>query len=329
MREMPGESSEAPERPPTPLSRRERERILRAPSDGVVGDPPSRRPILFVVAGVVLLVVGGMFGLAALSGDGDMATTDTETDEVADAATGDGSTTGDAAGDGQDDATGTDGGDGDDGAGENDQTPTTTAAAPTTASAPSRPSTTMPSTAPPGPIGTPLQAILQGGVVTIDGQVPSPEDAEAVIGVLETVAGGGNVDSTLTVDPAAPAPSGVSLTVGDGISFAIGSATIESAFLPILDRMAALMLDDPNISIVVEGHTDGTGDPVRNLALSQQRAEVVVEYIADQGINRFRLEPRGRGSTEPVADDATAEGQALNRRIEFVVVGLSLGSATP
>ncbi|MEL6986070.1 MAG: OmpA family protein, partial [Actinomycetota bacterium] len=156
--------------------------------------------------------------------------------------------------------------------------------------------------------------------------VPTAEDAAAVIGVLETVAGGDGVESAMVIDPAAPSPSGVSLTVGEGVTFAIGSATIESTFLPILDRMATLMLEDPNISIVVEGHTDGTGDPVRNLALSQQRAEAVVDYIAEQGVNPFRLEPRGRGSTEPVADDSTAAGQARNRRIEFVVVGLPLGS---
>lgn len=325
MREMPGDSSQAPQRPPTPLSRRERERLLRAPSDGANGEPPSRRPILFVVAGVVLLVVAGMFGLAALSGDGDLAATDTGDAVDADD---EGSASGDASGasdaDDEGDGTGTDVTD-DEPAEE--QTATTAAASPTTAPPPSRPSTTVPSTAPPGPIGTPLQAVLQDGVVSVDGQVPSTGDAETVISVLEMVAGGGNVESALVVDPQSVAPSGISLAVGDGVSFAIGSTTIESAFLPILDRMAALMLDDPNISIVVEGHTDGTGDPVRNLALSQERAEVVVDYIADQGINRFRLEPRGRGSTEPVGDDSTAEGQAQNRRIEFVVVGLSLGSA--
>ncbi len=304
-----------PGRPPTPLSRRERERMLRAPAVGFEGTPPDRRPILAVVAGIAILAVAGMFGLAALSGDGDMAAPATTIDE----------------GSGAEDGAGVEGADADEGEGEGGDggsTATTEPAAPTSAPPPSRPATTVPSTATVVPLGSALQANLANGVVTVEGDVSSADDAATVVAVLETVVGDGSVESALVVDPEAAPPAGVSLVVGDSVSFAIGSATIETDFLPVLDRMAELMAQDPNISIVVKGHTDGTGDPVRNLALSQERAENVVDYIADQGINRFRLEPRGRGSTEPVGDDATAEGQAQNRRIEFVLLGLGLGPTT-
>jgi len=303
-----------PERPPTPLSRRERERILRAPTVGVDGTPPDRRPILFVVAGIAILAVAGMFGLAALSGDGDVITAPSTT---IDEATGS---------DEGEEGTASDAGD----AGSDGSTATTGPAAPTSVPPPppSRPPTTVPSTAVVTPLGSALQANLADGVVSVEGEVPSLDDAAIVVAALEAVAGDGNVDSALVVDPEASPPAGVSLVVGDSVSFAIGSSAIEPGFLPVLDRMAELMAQDPNISIVVKGHTDGTGDPVRNLALSQERAEAVVDYIADQGVNRFRLEPRGRGSTEPVADDATVEGQAQNRRIEFVVLGLALDPAT-
>ncbi len=307
-----------PGRPPTPLSRRERERILRAPTAGLDGAPPDRRPVLALVAAIAILAVAGMFGLAALSGDGDMAAPATTIDDAAaedtDGSSSEGEGSGDSDGDGET------GGDG---------TATTAPAAPTSVPPPpSRPTTTVPSTAAAAPLGSALQANLADGVVSVEGDVPSAEDAAVIVAVLETVAGTGNVDSALVVDPEASTPAGVSLVVGDSVSFTIGSSAIESGFLPVLDRMAELMAQDPNISIVVKGHTDGTGDPVRNLALSQERAENVVDYIADQGINRFRLEPRGRGSTEPVGDDATAEGQAQNRRIEFVLLGLGLGPTT-
>ncbi len=317
MSDLRGEDDSAldgPARPPTPLSRRERERILRAPSVGVDGTPPDRRPTLFVVAGITILAVAGMFGLAALSGDGDSVTAPSTTIDSADS---DDSSDADGSGDGADGSVDADG-----------STSTTDPSVPTSAPPPSSRPTTVPSTAAVVQRGSALQANLADGVVVVEGDVPSPEDAAVVVAALETVAGDGNVESALIVDPEASTPAGVSLVVGDNISFAIGSSAIESDFVPILDRMAELMAQDPNISIVVKGHTDGTGDPVRNLALSQERAEAVVDSIAEQGINRFRLEPRGRGSTEPVADDATAEGQAQNRRIEFILLGLALGPTT-
>ena len=141
---------------------------------------------------------------------------------------------------------------------------------------------------------------------------------------MEPVVGVGRVDSGLVIDPAAAAPAGLSLTVVDEIVFAPGADAIEPAFLPTLDQIVALMNIDPSLTVVVRGHTDATGDRVENLALSQRRADAVVVYIASKGINGFRLEPQGRGSTEPVADDATADGRRRNRRIEFSIQGFRL-----
>ena len=169
-----------------------------------------------------------------------------------------------------------------------------------------------------------IRGALTSGTVTLTGVVPTLEDERSLVGLMESVVGRGNVESNVEIRPGAPQPVDLSLDIADDIQFAVGSANIAPEFLPTLDQIVTLMKLDPNLTAVVKGHTDNTGDKVENLALSQRRAEAVVSYVASQGINRFRLEPQGRGSTEPIAEEATSEGRRQNRRIEFALQGLRL-----
>ena len=75
----------------------------------------------------------------------------------------------------------------------------------------------------------------------------------------------------------------------------------------------------PDIKVWVTGHTDSVGDREYNIRLSQQRADVVIEYLVGKGMDRARLTAIGFGYSQPVADNATEEGRAKNRRIEFRV----------
>ena len=75
----------------------------------------------------------------------------------------------------------------------------------------------------------------------------------------------------------------------------------------------------PQFNIDIEGHTDAEGRPDRNLVLSQQRAQSVVDYLVDAGIPVERLRAVGYGETRPVAPNDTSENRARNRRIEFSV----------
>ena len=70
----------------------------------------------------------------------------------------------------------------------------------------------------------------------------------------------------------------------------------------------------------VDGHADTVGDANPNQDLSERRAMSVATWLAQQGIAPSRLEPSGRGLTEPIADNATAEGRALTRRVEIVAL---------
>jgi OOP family OmpA-OmpF porin len=75
----------------------------------------------------------------------------------------------------------------------------------------------------------------------------------------------------------------------------------------------------PETTAVIEGHTDEVGTTADNMRLSQRRAESVVSYLADRGIARTRMQAVGYGETRPLADNGTALGQRLNRRVNAVV----------
>jgi len=100
------------------------------------------------------------------------------------------------------------------------------------------------------------------------------------------------------------------------ITFASMSTDIRSDDQPALDQLATWLADNPEANITVIGHTDNDGDADFNQQLSEQRAESVVTYLVEQGIDRNRLTAIGFGPSQPVADNGTAEGRRANRRVE-------------
>jgi OOP family OmpA-OmpF porin len=87
----------------------------------------------------------------------------------------------------------------------------------------------------------------------------------------------------------------------------------------LLDRLIETALRCPTANIEVAGHTDSDGDNAANQALSEKRAQAVMDYLVKAGLPAGRFTAIGYGSTEPVAANDTDEGKAQNRRIEFVV----------
>jgi OOP family OmpA-OmpF porin len=102
-----------------------------------------------------------------------------------------------------------------------------------------------------------------------------------------------------------------------GIAFDTGKATIKPSSFPTLDAAAKVLSDYPDLRVEISGHTDSTGTLERNLQLSGERAAAVKGYLIGKGIASDRIETRGAGPNEPVADNSTKEGRARNRRIEF------------
>lgn len=103
------------------------------------------------------------------------------------------------------------------------------------------------------------------------------------------------------------------------IFFDLGKATLRSESNAELDRLVNLLKEVSNLKIEISGHTDNTGSAITNDALSQQRAEAVVNYLTSQGINSSRLIAQGYGSNKPVASNNTSDGRQQNRRTEFEI----------
>ena len=85
----------------------------------------------------------------------------------------------------------------------------------------------------------------------------------------------------------------------------------------VLDQIASVLLRFPETNVAIEGHTDSTGASELNLRLSLLRATTVRDYLIDKGVSVYNLRALGFGEEVPIADNQTAEGRAINRRIEF------------
>lgn len=107
----------------------------------------------------------------------------------------------------------------------------------------------------------------------------------------------------------------------DKVFFATGKDVIQKKSYELLDNIAAVLSSHPEIkSVRVEGHTDNAGDAAKNKDLSDRRAKAVVKYLTDKGIAADRLVGEGFGQERPIADNATEEGKANNRRVDFAIV---------
>lgn len=106
------------------------------------------------------------------------------------------------------------------------------------------------------------------------------------------------------------------------IYFDMGKATIKPQSFAVLDSIAKMLKENPNIIVEIQGHTDDVGSEEYNLELSQRRAEAVKNYLVQvHGIDPTRLIARGYGEYRPIAPNDTPEGRAKNRRVEFVIQG--------
>ena len=106
----------------------------------------------------------------------------------------------------------------------------------------------------------------------------------------------------------------------DDVNFELNSATLTAGSRATLQRVAEALRGEPNLRAEIAGHTDSSGADDYNMRLSQQRADAVLTWLVGEGIERNRLQARGYGETQPVADNGTADGRARNRRVEFRVL---------
>lgn len=176
------------------------------------------------------------------------------------------------------------------------------------------------------------------GTVTLIGTVATPAERMAAESVARSVVGADfRIDNRLLIDEGDDEPEEEanelaavtdedlvlqntisSVLARNPIAFASASADIDPESLATLDALADVLRESAE-QVLIAGHTDTDGDPDDNLLLSQQRAEAVVDYLTEAGIDSARLSAQGFGGTLPVADNITKEGKAANRRIEAII----------
>ena len=106
--------------------------------------------------------------------------------------------------------------------------------------------------------------------------------------------------------------------VTNGIRFDVNKTTIRPESMGTINSIYKILNDNPELKFSVEGHTDSDGDGALNQTLSEGRAQAVMNKLIEMGISADRLSFKGFGESKPIAENATAEGKANNRRVEFV-----------
>ena len=128
---------------------------------------------------------------------------------------------------------------------------------------------------------------------------------------MEASTRGTGVEVTQTAD------NQLKLNIPSDISFDVNRADIQPNFRPILDTFAQGLLRNPMARVRIIGHTDSTGTDAINNPLSVNRAASVRDYLTARGVPSASITIDGRGSREPMASNASADGRARNRRVEI------------
>ncbi len=160
------------------------------------------------------------------------------------------------------------------------------------------------------------------GVVSRNGCPEPDRDGDGVIDRLDncpTEAGSAEFDGCKAKQLAVIKDGAIEIR--ESVFFANGKDLIEKRSFGLLDNVAAVLVAHPELSkVVVEGHTDNAGKAEWNQKLSEGRAAAVVKHLVKKGVAAERLESKGFGDTQPIADNGTSEGRTQNRRVVFKVV---------
>jgi len=113
---------------------------------------------------------------------------------------------------------------------------------------------------------------------------------------------------------------GILITFDSGLMFDVDSYNLRSATRQNLQELSDVLQKYDETEVLVQGHTDSTGDEQYNLELSNNRAKSVQAYLVTQGVSNSRLVTMGLGESEPIATNSTASGRQQNRRVEIAIV---------
>ena len=179
-------------------------------------------------------------------------------------------------------------------------------------------------------IGTASGAVIGGILGNNIGKGKNAALGAVLGGIVGGVAGGviGNKMDKQAKDIKNALPGAEVERVGEGIkitlsenmvNFAFNSAELTSSAKTNLDKLATVLINNPDTNINIYGHTDNKGTAQVNQKISENRANSVKNYLISKGIASSRMITMGRGFSEPIASNDTDAGRAKNRRVEFAI----------
>jgi len=157
---------------------------------------------------------------------------------------------------------------------------------------------------------TALGAIIGGAVGGTAGAVIGHKMDKQAAEIKQTVPG-----ATVTREG-----EGILVKFDSGILFDVDRTNVKPVAQTSLKKLALSLQNNPQTNIMIVGHTDSTGTAEHNMDLSIRRAGAVRTFLTGEGIDGSRLSTKGKGETEPIALNSTADGRAQNRRVEIVIV---------
>jgi outer membrane protein OmpA-like peptidoglycan-associated protein len=176
--------------------------------------------------------------------------------------------------------------------------------------------------------GAAIGAVIGGVAGAIIGNQSGNNRTGAIAGAAAGAAIGGVVGRRMDkqeqelrqiegVEVTRPSEGEINVQLTNDILFDYNSASLRSASRTTLNSLGQNFRQYPDNRIFVEGYTDSTGTDAYNQRLSEQRAAAVADYLIDQGVSAGAITVYGYGESRPKADNTTAEGRQLNRRVEI------------
>lgn len=118
----------------------------------------------------------------------------------------------------------------------------------------------------------------------------------------------------------ASATGGIGLGTLERVHFPFDSSNLDERARETLQNNARIIMKNPNMRVLVEGHTDERGSNEYNIALGERRSKAAIDYLVNLGVQRSRLEMKSWGEERPLDPSKTREAYDLNRRAEFVIL---------
>lgn len=166
--------------------------------------------------------------------------------------------------------------------------------------------------------------VVDGDTMYLEGLVPDQDTSDVLESAAVEVVGRDRVVNNFEIsdqgvyNPEQP----IQLSVANPVLFNTGAADLDDQYRPLIDLAVDLMEAEPSSTLLIVGHTDDVGAEDFNLRLSLNRAEAVAARVVAHGIDAGRLTVDGRGEAEPLESNDTPEGRAINRRVEFSIIGV-------